>query len=323
MQVRRSRGRRFSDPDVVSLIDRSGHAIDPYVFVEQQAKDLLDKMAAFEGHAPRALDRIRHLASLAGFEVSAMDETRARGHERDAVLVATKSPGRRGRILYNPYKTEARTVHSIAHEITHSFFPNSDVGAQFRSVQRSGVGPAPELELLCDYGAAELTMPRGDFMRAIEEIGFGLEYIEQIRRRFGTSFEATAYRIATTSQLPVAVGLFCYRYAKGEVGKPSQGVLFPAKQPDAQVTPKYRRQSFHHSRVYPPSLVLPWNKSLPIDGAAYRAARSGKVESATEILEARTKVSARFLVQAVPAPYQPEGVDAKWPNMLVLLTLLQ
>jgi hypothetical protein len=305
------------------LIDRSGHALDPYEFVEQQAQELLDKMAAFDGHPSRALDRIRQLASLAGFEVLPMEQVGNARHERDAVLVPTKGPGRRGRILYNPSRTEARTVHSIAHEIAHSFFPNSDVGAQFRSVHRAGIGPAPELELLCDYGAAELTMPRGAFERAIEEIGFGLEYVEPIRQRFGTSFEATSYRIATISQLPVAVGLFYYRYAKSDADKPMQGALFPAKQPDAQVTPKYRRQSFHHSRAYPQSLILPWNKSLPGDSVAYRAARSRRTESATEVLEARAKAKARFMVQAMPAPYQPETVDPDWPTLLVLLTLLQ
>jgi hypothetical protein len=162
-------------------------------------------------------------------------------------------------------------------------------------------------------------MPRDAFAVAVREVGFGLDYVDLLRRRFGTSFEATAYRVATVSKLQVAVGLFSYRYTKAEIDKPNQGALFPTKQRDAQVTPKYRRQSFHASSTYPPGLIMPWNKSLPADGAAYRAARSGKTERGTEILQARAQLRATFLVQAVPAPYQPETVDPEWPNMFVLL----
>ena len=136
-------------------------------------------------------------------------------------------------------------------------------------------------------------MPRSDFARAVETNGFGLEHIDAIRRRFGTSFEATAYRLATTSRLRVAGGLFVYRYAKADIAAPAQGALFPAKSQPPDVTPKYRRHSFHSSGTYPTAFTLPWNKSLPEGGAAYRAARSGKIESDTEELGARGKYRAQ------------------------------
>jgi len=308
---------------VVALIDRSGEGLDPYAFVEQKTQELLQKLAAFDSSSSSPFQRICYLASIEGFDVRPMSDQARTQEERDAMLVATKSAARRGLIVYNPRRQETRTVHSIAHEIIHSFFPNSDVGAQFRSGHKAGTGPAPELELLCDYGAAELTMPRVEFAQAVEEIGFGLEYIDAVRQRFGTSFEASAYRLATTSPLPVAVGLFHYRLAKGQLAKPQQGALFPEKQRSIEVTPKYRRQSFHHSRTYPTSLLLPWNKSLPIHSAPYRAAESGRLETGNETIAGRGTATGLFSIQSIRAPYQPKFAVPEWPSMIVLLSLLQ
>jgi hypothetical protein len=206
---------------------------------------------------------------------------------------------------------------------TSPFFPNSHAGAQFRAIHRHGNGPVPELEQLCDYGAAALTMPVADFRRVVAETGACLEAVDRIRRRFGTSFEATLYRMATTATEAVAAALFCFRNPKMIDDRKRQLGLFPSKPRREESLEKYRRQSFHQSPTYPQRLIFPWNKSLPIDSAAYGAARSGRVVKATEDLEVKARNRGQFLVEAVPAPYQAPNVNADWPNVLVLLKVAQ
>ncbi len=322
MQTRRIKGRKYSDPDLIALIDSGESDLDPYEFVAGQAADLLQRFEAFSGTFPTALDRIKALASFAGYQVRPLQPVRSSKQDRDGVVVGTRSGKRRGLILYDPTKMEARTVHTIAHEIAHSFFPNSDEGAHFRSAHRVG-GAVPELESLCDYGASMLTMPEDAFRRVLVGTGVTLEAVDSLRRRFGTSYEATLYRIATAAPGPVAAGRFCYRSTKSEDFKARQGTLFPSKGGNAQVAPKYRRQSFHHSRSYPSHLIFPWNKSLPPESVAYQAARTGEVQSATESLQPKANIRMSFRVEAILAPYQRDDVDGEWPDVLVLITLLR
>jgi len=98
-----------------------------------------------------------------GITVEAMDIERQRKEKRDAILITT---GSRRIILYNPNRPTSRVAFSIAHEISHTFFPNSFTGARFRSICQSNSKEANELERLCDLGASELLMPIADFQKA-------------------------------------------------------------------------------------------------------------------------------------------------------------
>jgi Zn-dependent peptidase ImmA (M78 family) len=321
MRVRRiGRRRAFSDPDVVGLIQSARGRTDPYALVESKAQALLERLEDFDGTPLEPFQRICVLASLAGFTVQAMDGAQVRDHSRDAVLMPTSGTGRKGIILYNPTKIPPRRLHSVAHEITHSFIPNSAAGAQFRSLCREGSGPALELELLCDHGAAELTMPRPAFRQAVAETGFGVEFVDALRRRFGTSFEATLYRMAQTADFPVASGLFVRRLRKSERAEQAESGLLFADVIHPEAKPKYRRQSFHCSATYPTELVIPWNKSVPDSSCVYTAAHTGLLAEHVERLGADGRRLGFFAqVQAIPAPYQPDNVEVGWPNMLVLL----
>jgi hypothetical protein len=48
-------------------------------------------------------------------------------------------------------------------------------------------------------------------------------------------------------------------------------------------------------------LIFPWNKSLPAESVVYKAAQVGSLMSAIEDLSAKSRDTARFLVEAVPA----------------------
>ena len=91
-------------------------------------------------------------------------------------------------------------------QITHTFFPNSVTGARFRNICESSSKEANELERLCDLGASELLMPFDQF-RAAATGNYSLSNAESLAARFGSSFEATVYRLATAHPALAVAGL--------------------------------------------------------------------------------------------------------------------
>lgn len=90
-------------------------------------------------------------------------------------------------IAVSAHFSEQRKRFTIAHELGHAFFETT--------------GPNPprtgaELERLCDLIAVELLMPRSTFEDAAVELGFSLNTIQRLSRRFNTSMETTALRLA-------------------------------------------------------------------------------------------------------------------------------
>jgi len=166
-------------------------------------------------------------------------------------------------------------------------------------------------------------MPSAEFNPVIAQEGLTLRSVDHVRRRFGTSFEATLYRMATSSREPVAAGRFCFRNPKTIDHRSHHPNLFGSPQKSDESLLRYRRQSFHHSASYPQRLILPWNKSLRVGSVTYRAAQSAAVMIETEDVEVKRGVAGRFLVEAVPAPYQPADANGGAPDMLVLLQLIQ
>lgn len=321
MRVLRAGGRRYSDPDVIALLREHREATDPYEVVTAKARTLLTDFGAFEAGNLNPFDRMRALASFAGFAVRPMTGTESARAERDAVLMPTTDSAKRGIILYNPSRPVARTIHSIGHEIVHSFFPSSRYGAQFRSLAAVDSRPGRELELLCDHGAAELTMPHDAFASRAAGFDLSLKSVDAIREPFGTSFEATVYRLAQLAPMPAATALFRWRHSReGErrIQAAANPGLFGASTPVVE-EPKYRRQSFHHSSSFPVSWALPWNKSLSQRSAVYEAARRLDFASAVEHVEAgRSGSGFTATVEAIPARFQPESAPADHPDMLVL-----
>ena len=316
---------KFTDPDVVSLIEELGGQ-DPYSAVRGSANALLGKLANFEVKFDDPFERIRVLASLAGFDVKPMTIAQKSKEGRDAVLMYTSGNSKEGTIFYDPTKPKARIVFSIGHEIAHSFFPRTGVGARFRAIVREGTKSARELEMLCHFGASELTMPLAEFEKSASEFGFGLRSVDRIRQIFGTSFEACLHRMAATAPFSAAAGLFQFRFKTGENEDASAYVsrardLFGrVEKSSPRPTRKYRRQSFYRSETFPTDLVIPWNKSIPESSGVYRTARTGVIEAGIETIPVNGRgKTLRCFIEALPAPYQPEGTEPGWPDILFLL----
>src|SRR5208282_2739582 len=131
METLRIGGRRYSDPDIISLCRQSGELIDPRWKIVNMARSLIEKANGFPGLPDDPLTRLKIIASLNRIKVMPMDMDQVRRERRDAALYQTTSGWT---VLYNPNRLNTRIVFTIAHEIVHTFFPNSRSGARFRSI---------------------------------------------------------------------------------------------------------------------------------------------------------------------------------------------
>ena len=105
-------------------------------------------------------------------------------------------------IEYNPHRPTSRVNFSIAHEIAHTFFPDCAEEVRNRSRERWDK-PNWQLEVLCNIGAAELTMPVGSF--PAEKIRFmTIEELMHLRKEFQVSTEAILIRLVKLTSSRVA-----------------------------------------------------------------------------------------------------------------------
>jgi Zn-dependent peptidase ImmA (M78 family) len=309
-------GHRYSDPDVLSLIYSGSGLLDPRVEVIRRAGDLNEQLRSFPAiKDPRT--RIEILASLAGVKVLPMSNSPAPAQNREALLF--RNAGGNTHAFYDPTLSAGRANFSIAHEIVHTFFPNSVYGARFRSLHIDDSREATELERLCHLGASELLMPHEEFL---EERGeeFGLKDIPHLAERFGSSYEATVYRIATTHPSLAVAGRLKYRLRMSEerqMQDEKQKQLFSASDLVAEKpSGKYRRQSLHSSTVCRSSHWIPWNKSFDETSCVYRAATTQDVVRGIESLPNQAAESGS--IECVQAPYQYPSSDPDFPDVLFL-----
>jgi hypothetical protein len=222
------------------------------------------------------------------------------------------------RIYYNPTLPEGRVNFSIAHEIVHTFFPSSASGARFRTLCADGSKEATELERLCHRGAAELLMPIEEFAKELGD-DIGLAAVPRLCQRFGSSYEATVYRLATASDKIVIAGSLQFRYRKEEERRLTgvrQPFLFQGFSDGELPQRKYRRQSLHTSDACGPRHIVPWNKSLDENSCVYRAAARSGIQFGRETLPNRCDDFGT--IEAVRAPFQRTETESGNPDILFL-----
>lgn len=309
-------GRSYSDPDVLSLIRSQGGSVDPRREVIRKARALNARLRSFDAiEDPR--ERLRILGSLAGVTINPMVAGVGPDKNREALIYQDRD-GRRFS-FYDPTLNEGRVNFSIAHEIAHTFFPNSGNGARFRNLHAEDSKEANELERLCDLGASELLMPQEEFLDATRG-EMGLHLVAQLASRFGSSFEATVFRLATAFEGTAVAGLLQYRLRKEEAraaAKRDQQLLFDAdpRRSQKEPMPRYRRQSLHTSSECGPEYLVPWNKSFDSESCVYHVSGT---EVATGIGTLPTKARQRGFLEACRAPFQRDGADPDHPDVLFL-----
>lgn len=307
-------GHRYSDPDVLSLIYSGSDLIDPRAEVVRHARDLNERLRLFPAvQDPRK--RIEILASLAGVKVLPMSSSSSQN--REALLFRSASGN--AHAFFDPTLSEGRTNFSIAHEIVHTFFPNSGGGARFRSLHVDDSREATELERLCHLGASELLMPAEEFLKERGD-QFGLKDVPRLAERFGSSYEATLYRLATTHPRLAVAGRLEYRLRMNEKRQmldENQKDLFASSNASAEpFQPKYRRQSLYSSSACGVNHLIPWNKSFDETSCVYRAGTMAEIARGFESLPNRS--GELGLIECVQAPYQYSPSDPNFPDVLFL-----
>lgn len=310
-------GHRYSDPDVLSLVHSGREPLDPRVEVIRRAKELNKRLRSFE-RIDNPRERLEILASLADITVSPMAASPNAAQNRAALLFQNSSGQRHA--YYDPTQSEGRANFSIAHEIVHSFFPNSITGARFRSVHTDNSREATELERLCDLGASELLMPEEEFIAELSG-RFGLDVVPNMAATFGSSYEATVFRLATTHPRPAMAGRVVHRYRKSEEKRlqpTSQIRLFSGtrQQRTNSPEPKYRRQSLHTSAACAPDHLIRWNKSFDPTSCVYAAKSVDDIKRARERLPNLS--TAVGIIECIRAPYQGDLRDDSYPDVLFL-----
>jgi hypothetical protein len=104
----------------------------------------------------------------------------------------------------------ARKRFTLAHEVGHAIVYKSIgsgafVGSYRQLRCRAETADQKDEERLCDVLAAELVMPRSQFVQTMEELGVCAVTVPAIAQRFGVSLQAASTRIAQI--LPYDVGI--------------------------------------------------------------------------------------------------------------------
>jgi Zn-dependent peptidase ImmA (M78 family) len=319
METVRVGGRRYSDPDVISLIRATGELVDPRSAVVNQARRLNQEYRSYEGGASNPFKRLEIIASLRGFTVSPMNIEQRKSEPRDAILIPNGNARRiKGQIFYNPLRPPGRVAFSVAHEISHTFFPNTVTGARFRDLTASDSREANELERLCDLAASELLMPIEEFQAEVRGF-FSLTRTEELAAKFGSSFEAMVFRLATAHPDVAVAGLLKYRRRMDEerklAGSVQESLFHDLGDVGCEVpSPKYRRQSFFASTSCRDEYTIRWNKSFASESCVYLAAKSDGVCTAVEVLPNQSRREG--LLEVVRAPFQRDDAHPEFPDLL-------
>lgn len=147
---------------------------------------------------------------------------------------------------------------------------------------------------------------------------FELGAVDRLANYFGSSFEATVYRLATANPNKAVAGLLKYRLSLPEQRavkkKANQRNLFASTEVrNLEMKPKYRRQSLHLAHGCGNEYRIHWNKSFDSNSIVYTAADGGAV-SAFEELPNESGETGRL--EAILAPYQREDAHPEFGDVL-------
>jgi len=110
----------------------------------------------------------------------------------------------RFQIEYNPDKPRGRTRFSLAHELSHTLFPDCSEAIRNRLHSSEIRDDDWQLELLCNIAAAEFLMPLGTGMR-LEPEAVTIDNLLRLQREYDVSTEALALRMASLTNDPCTI----------------------------------------------------------------------------------------------------------------------
>jgi len=263
-----------STQSVIDELVRTTGAASPAEAIRIKAKELLDTYKAAFGDPAMPID-VNVLASLRSIRRS--DERPF--HSPDAELSPNGAGGVTMRV--NPDRPETRQRFSIAHEISHTFFPNYTEKEWCRTDARyrSRENPDEHLEMLCDIGAAELLFAEPWFSQHAAGVTNATE-LAALAATYRGSREATLRRFAEVSADAVAAVYFIWKLKptqQGTIGNNNQPNLFG-------ISPEEERREALRLRIEysvasepfrAEGHFLPADKSIENIGPIYEAATTG------------------------------------------------
>ncbi len=288
---------------IAALLQETGET-DPRAALRAKARELVALHRSYFGEPVMPLD-MEALASMRGIRRSA----EAPAHSRDAELV----PDEDGQVSMrvNPDRPETRQRFSMAHEISHTYFPEYQAKVRCRPDPRYRDPEDPDdlLEMLCDAGAAELLFPLPWFAAdalAVRGAGGLVELAEGYR----ASREATLRRFAEVSPRCLAAVFLCWKLKPTQertVGRTDQANLFgTSPEEEARAAWKLRIDYAILSPAFAEAgHFLPKDKSVPADGPFALAAGGACADA-----ECRLDLGGAcgtFRVMAVPLSTPPEA----------------
>jgi hypothetical protein len=225
-----------------------------------------------EPSLPISVDVLASLRSISRSEEAPV-------HSPDAELVPDGLGGVTMRV--NTDRPETRQRFSVAHEISHTFFPDYTTKEWCRTDARYRDRQNAEdfLEMLCDIGAAELLFPQPWFSRDAMAVT-DASGIVSLASTYHASREATIRRYTETSPDSVAAVFFTWKLKPtqiGTVGNPNQGNFFGISAEDELREARRLRieYSVASESFKADGHFLPRDKSIAKDGPIYRAAFTG------------------------------------------------
>ncbi len=265
---------RTTEALIAELVRSSGTADAPAA-IRAKAKELIALQVGMFGEPTMPIN-VDVLASLRGIQRS--DELPM--HSPDAELVPDGRGGVTMRV--NPDRPDTRLRFSIAHEISHTFFPDYTTKAWCRTDARyrDRSNPDDYLEMLCDIAAAELLLPDPWFSNDAAAVATA-QGLSDLALTYQASREATVRRYTELNPSSVTAVFFSWKLKptqQGTVGREDQANLFGITAAEEIRDALKLRIEYC---VASPSFIaeghfLPRDKSVESDGPIYAAASTGR-----------------------------------------------
>lgn len=151
-------------------------------------------------------------------------------------------------------------------------------------------------------------------------LGYTLSAVSTLMEIFGSSFEATAFRLASAHPGIAAAGLLRYRLRVGEQRQKkavTQTLLFSSSVTSGdgeEAQPRYRWQSLHLSEACSDAYTVGWNKSFPVESIVVQRSNQRHIQVGFEGLP--NQVTKKGRLEAVRAPYQRDEADPVFGDVL-------
>lgn len=292
-------------------------ASSPEEAIRRKAREIIELLVATFGEPTMPVD-MDVLTSLRGI---------GRSEDRpvispDAELAPDGAGGVTMRV--NPDRPETRQRFSIAHEISHTFFPDYTMKTWCRvdARYRDRTDPDEYLEMLCDFGAAELLFPQPWFGCDVAKVKDAAGLVN-LALKYRASREATIRRYAENSQDSLAAVYFVWKLKptqRGIVARKDQMNLFGIS-PEEELRDALRlrieytipSETFRTAGHY-----LPNDKSIENSGPVYESAASGLPCDGECFLDLG-QASGTYLVNAVPLWTAKSQRGSKGENMVAAI----